>query len=529
MSDIIGRIAVPALVSSGLTFPLTSDIGYGFTQDRPVVVHRFGELDAKAEQRFAVGIGPRKFAFRRQHLSKRDRNSLVSFWEGLQGSWQSFLYNVPNADQTLTPTTVTWEYAPLSIQYLANACQGGFNLIEAPTSGPAYPVNSTCTRFPSTALQSALLSQVQQIIPLIHIRVREAAVPDIYLSDRRCTVGSQLYLPRVLGLGEPGSDTIISQDIRGTADNVQFTFGNADRVMTALANDTDLKYAQVDLSLYHVNTGILLQLWKGFIVSYTTDGSPQFTVRASDGLYQLTQMYPVRAISRQCWKSFDDGVNCPYASRGRGGDPSSCDYYFDSANGCRAHGMVQYFGGHPAEPQGVVIKDNSTGLWGIGRSTVTATSIISDTIWGNALQEIWCNDDGDAGKAFWVNCMIADGRDESDFYDALGIVGAGPIGAYTGMQVYQNADGYRYIVAPMLDGQPPHGFTVDGSLNVVKNNPTMGLRESMGTDPTDQSGIDDRFLLSAGGQIVGDQRAAGTAFVEIRRTDQSGIQPTTTD
>ena len=81
--------------------------------------------------------------------------------------------------------------------------------------------------------------------------------------------------------------------------------------MTALANDTDLKYAQIDLSLYHVDTGILLQLRKGFIVGYTTDNSPQFTVRASDGLYQLTQMYAVRAISRQCWKSFDDGVSCP--------------------------------------------------------------------------------------------------------------------------------------------------------------------------------------------------------------------------
>ena len=240
-------------------------------------------------------------------------------------------------------------------------------------------------------------------------------MPDIYLSDRRCTVGGQLYLPRVLGLGEPGSDVIISQDIKGTADNVQFTFGNADRAMTALANDTDLKFASIDLSLYHVNTGILLQLWSGFIVGFVSDGSPQFTVRASDGLYQITQMYPARAISRQCWKTFNDGVNCPYAAHGHGGDPTSCDYYFDSTNGCQAHGMTAYFGGHPAEPQGVVIKDNSTGLWGFGRSTVTATSIISDTIWGNALQEIWCNDDGDAGKAFWVNCMIAAGRDESDY------------------------------------------------------------------------------------------------------------------
>ena len=82
MSDTIGNITVPTLVSSGLTFPLTSDQNYGFTQDRPVIVHRFGTLDAKQEQRYAAGIGPRKFAFRRQHLSKRDRNTLASLLGG---------------------------------------------------------------------------------------------------------------------------------------------------------------------------------------------------------------------------------------------------------------------------------------------------------------------------------------------------------------------------------------------------------------------------------------------------------------
>ena len=63
MSDTIGRITVPSLASLGQTLPLTSDVGFGFAQERLVVVHRFGELDAKAEQRFAVGLGPRKFAF----------------------------------------------------------------------------------------------------------------------------------------------------------------------------------------------------------------------------------------------------------------------------------------------------------------------------------------------------------------------------------------------------------------------------------------------------------------------------------
>src|SRR5579884_4303801 len=543
MSDTIGRITVPALVSSGLTFPLVTDQNYGFTQDRPVVVHRFGSLDAKQEQRFIAGIGPRKFAFRRQHLSLRDRNSLVAFWEDLEGAWQSFLYNVPNAYQTFTSTTVTWEYSPLSLQYLANACQTGFNFIEVP-SPPAtpYPGNAApSVRFPSSAMSTALLSEVQQIIPLVHIRVREQAVPDIWLSDRRVILSdnaggdvqavmgwqasTQLYLPRLIGIGESGSDVLISQDIKGSSDNVRFTFGNADRVMTQLANDTDLKYAEIDLCLFHINSAILLQLWSGFIISFVADGSPQFTAQCSDGLYQITQMYPTRVISRQCWKTFNDGVNCPYAAQGSGGDPNSCDYYFDSANGCQAHGMTPYFGGHPAKPQGVTIKDNSTGLWGFGRNTVTATSIISDSIWGNALQEIWASDDGDPTKAFWVNCMIAAGRDESDFYDALGIVGAGPIGAYTGMQVAVNADGYRYIVAPMLDGQSPQGFKVDGALNVITNDPTMGLREVSGNDPQADS-----FSLGQGTpQVWGPQTAAGTAFVEIRRTDQPGIQPTTTD
>jgi hypothetical protein len=32
--------------------------------------------------------------------------------------------------------------------------------------------------------------------------------------------------------------------------------------------------------------------------------------------YQITQSYPVRAISRQCWKTYNDGVNCPYAAQG---------------------------------------------------------------------------------------------------------------------------------------------------------------------------------------------------------------------
>ena len=217
-----------------------------------------------------------------------------------------------------TGVLVTFEQAPISFEYLRNAVQVGLNLIEVvdPTQAPTYTVNSTCLRFPSTALSTALLSEVQQIVPLVHIRVRESAVPDIYVSDRRVTVGGQLYLPRLIGIGEPGSDVLISQDIKGTSDNVRFTFGNGDRVMTQLANDTDLKYAEIDLCLFHVNSGILLQLWKGVIQNFTSDGTPIFPVTCSDGFFQIMNQYPERQVSRQCWKTYNDGVNCPWATRG---------------------------------------------------------------------------------------------------------------------------------------------------------------------------------------------------------------------
>src|ERR1017187_8836570 len=98
MPDTIGRISVPVLIDSGLTFPFTSDFGHGFSQERPVVAHQFGELDAKAEQRFAVGIGPRKFAFRWRELPLRGARSrrrpgflrlLLRFCQRLPGAWRS--------------------------------------------------------------------------------------------------------------------------------------------------------------------------------------------------------------------------------------------------------------------------------------------------------------------------------------------------------------------------------------------------------------------------------------------------------
>lgn len=317
MSDFIGRVPVPGPTASGATFPLVSNYGYGMTRSWEIVDHRFGSEATQAHQRYFVGSGARRFQFVKSDLSITDRKNLLNFYNAVQGGFQTFTYNSPNADRVSTTAyTVMFDAAPLSIQDLATRCQTGITFVEVvnPASAPSYSVTSTLVRFPNNTLSTALLAQVQQIIPLIHIRVLDPAVPDIYLSDRRVTIGGQLYLPRLLNMGEPGGDTIISQDIKGAADSVRFTFGNADRTMTALKNDTGLKFASIDLSLFHVGTGILLQYWKGIILSWNSDGSATFPVTCSDGLYPVTQSYPPRTVTRTCRKTFNDGALCPWAA-----------------------------------------------------------------------------------------------------------------------------------------------------------------------------------------------------------------------
>jgi hypothetical protein len=126
-----------------------------------------------------------------------------------------------------------------------------------------------------------------------------------------------------------------------------------------------------------------------------------------------------------------------------------------------------------------------------------------------------------------VNCKIAAGRDESDFYEALGIVGEGPLVAYTPTH-YEDKDGdgnAETLVGHTLDGQAHHGYPNNG----------YGLRLVLGSDP---AGDTDFFSLDqSGNQTGGDWRkvysgnstykdnfAAGTAFVVIRRSDSKGLQ-----
>ena len=315
----------------------------------------------------------------------------------------------------------------------------------------------------------------------------------------------------------------ISQSIGNEADEARFTFGNADRVMRDLANDVDLFRASIEFSLFHVGTGIKLDLWKGEVVNWEMDSGPEFQVTAAAGLYELNLPYPTRRISRQCWKDFDDSQACPFASQSTGmdlthfpnADRKSCDKGYDSPNGCLAHGMKRFFGGVLAEPQGVRIKDNTTGTWGFGRSSITSVSLVAESIYDEVVPEIYTD------SAMPVNCKIAAGRDESDFYEALGIVGEGPLGSYA---TPGSLDDFGNQVGHKLDGQLHHGYP--GSL---------GLRTYLGTDPAgstdffsldqggDQTGGDWRKVFS-GGSTYKDNFAAGLAFIVIRKSDAKGLQ-----
>jgi len=127
------------VINSGQTFPLTTQYPFGFSVERPVIVHRFGSLDAKQEQRYYAGIGPRKFQFKRPNLNWT--NPPAQGVLGVHaGPWQAFTYNVPNPDGTTSAVLVTFEQAPISLEYLRNAAQVGLNLVEVvdPAAAPVY-------------------------------------------------------------------------------------------------------------------------------------------------------------------------------------------------------------------------------------------------------------------------------------------------------------------------------------------------------------------------------------------------------
>jgi Putative phage tail protein len=493
-NDTIGFIDVPVVQPEGV-FPLISDYGYGFAIEPQIATHQFYSANAKISQRFYLGDGRKRYLFRRADLNQAEFEDLRDFWEARTGPYQPFVYNAPSDDgQTTTEIVVAFEAAPLTFEHFVAAASVGITFVEIPDpeAAPHYAVTSTVTRFPSNTLGNALTSQVQEVIPLVKIDVREPGYPDILVSDRRVQIAGEMYLPRLLRWEG------ISQGLNGEADDATFVLGNADRVMRDVSFQTDLKYARISFSIYHVGTAILLNLWAGRIIDCQYDEGPEFTVHASDFLYELSLAYPPRVISRQCWKNFNDDLTCPYALNGIPGFTDCPRSFVD----CTARGMTDWFGGIHLEPQRVRVRDNSQGN---AKRMISPLSLINEGANGQTLPEIYTDID------MPVNCMIVSGREEGDFYEALGIVSAGPIAAYS-------KDSLKH----RLDGQPAHGPL------------PLGLRRAHGHDPVqnnDPDGDSDQFALgqvdpaNPNGSIYPDAtKAAGVAFIEIRRSDEPGLQ-----
>ncbi len=230
------------------------------------------------------------------------------------------------------------------------------------------------------------------------------------------------------------------------------------------------------------------------------DSNGQFVLPASDGVFELGLAYPTRQLSRTCWKVYK-GRFCPSTS-----PLTDCPKDYQS---CVDRGVPKSFGGVVALPQTVRIKNNSTGVFGFGRSSFTSVSIADDSVYERPVQEVYTD------EPMVVNCDVAVGRDESEFYSALGIVGEGPIGGYSGN-----------LLQHTLDGQPPHDPTAH--LAFGASGPGLssggGWRGILGTDPAATS---DYFGLDkAPWNVVPSDAsyAAGLAFAEIRRTDEPGLQ-----
>ncbi|MEI9971046.1 MAG: hypothetical protein WDO73_02780 [Ignavibacteriota bacterium] len=172
IADTLGRIAVPRFTAVAI-FPLRTEWPHGRAQQPLRIIHQFGSPltgavpNAKIEQRFYVGSSARRYTFQRPRLNNFDRAALAAFWEAQKGSQGAFFYDVPNEDGTFTRKTVYFENAPLTFEDLSDsACSVGLTVVEIPdpAAAPSYTLVSTVTRFPGSALSSALLDQVQAVV-----------------------------------------------------------------------------------------------------------------------------------------------------------------------------------------------------------------------------------------------------------------------------------------------------------------------------------------------------------------------------
>jgi hypothetical protein len=465
-------------------FPLRVDFGSGTDIEPPIAIHVFDQPGLKTEQRFLLGNGMRRFRIRRDHLACHEYDQLRAHWIQAQGTYAefSFTYPSPAGNQTVR---VRYENPMIDFPASAGRIMGdpGITMIEVATSVPTYTSAHTLNRFPDSAFDTALTAQVQRIVPLIAIQDRAGATSTLYLSNQSLTVDGITYLPRLATWDG------ISQSIGEAGDSARFGFGNADSVFTELVKTINLNRAKVQFALFHVGSLTLVKLWSGYALPWSFDSDGNFFLPASDGVFELGLSYPSRMVTRSCWKVYK-GRFCPSTSA-----LPDCPKSWEA---CNARAVPHSFGGVVVAPQQRAFVPQDSGTIGWASSGLTSVTVAADTVYQRVVQEVYTD------EAMVVTCDVAAGRDESEFYSALGIVGEGPISGYD-----------TNLMNHKLDNQPPHDPVHGG-----------GWRGITGNDPAATS---DFFALdTAPWNTVppGSTYAAGLAFAEIRRTDEAGTQLT---
>ena len=196
MPDQIGNITVPDIVASG-TFPIVPDYPFGRVQpsgrgDPPV-------RERQRQDRAALPAGHgREAVHRAARLAERRRPRVALRTSGSRSTG-------PTArSPTTRPTTTATAPPPTPAGSPTSLCPGRWSRTGSAASAsrwsrsrlrtPPTRSHSTVTRFPSQALKDALLSQVQQMIPLIKIQPLQSRLsrhlslrPALHRRARSCT------------------------------------------------------------------------------------------------------------------------------------------------------------------------------------------------------------------------------------------------------------------------------------------------------------------------------------------------------
>ena len=465
-------------------FPLKGDFGSGLDHAPVIAVHQFDQPGLKVEQRFILAGGARRFRIQRARLACSEYDLLREHWEQAYGVYAQFKFTYRLADGSDEVYTCRYENPMLSFSQMMGMLMGtpGITLLEIPAPPDPYVSMKrvTITTLDAT-IQAALQADVQRVVPLIAIQDRAGATTPLYISNQRINIDTKQFLPRLV------SWQGIQQSIGEASDAAKFSFGNADGVFTLLANQINLNRAQVQFSLFHVDSGYIIDVWAGYALPYAINPDGTFDLGATDGTFQMGLGYPTRYVTRTCWKVYK-GRFCPSTS-----SFPTCPK--DQAS-CVARGVPLSFGGMMVPALAVNVKDNSTGVFGFGRSTLTSVTVTDDTVYQRSVPEVWTD------EAMPINCDVIAGRDEDTFFAALGLVSDGPIGAYS-----------TNLYLQTLDGQPPEDPIRGG-----------GWRGMLGNDPAFPN--DFFSLTQAPWNTIppGSTYAAGLAFAEIRRTDAAGLQ-----